>query len=88
MAKPSSAVEGAATRWYLNAGTFSQKANATSLQENLKKQGFAASIKEVVSQKGTVYKVRVGPMLDKAKAQAVKSKLAQINVNSFVSGDE
>lgn len=88
-AKPSvAAAESATTRWYLNAGTFSQKANATTLQETLVKQGFAASIKEVVSQKGTVYKVRVGPMLDKAKAQAIKSKLAQINVNSFVSGDE
>lgn len=89
VAKPAvAAAESATTRWYLNAGTFSQKANAATLQESLKKQGFAASIKEVVGDKGTVYKVRIGPMLDKAKAQAVKSKLAQINVNSFVSGDE
>jgi DedD protein len=75
-------------RWYLNAGSFSQQANAVTLQETLKKQGFAASIKEVTGPKGSVFKVRVGPMLDKAKAQAVKTKLAQINVNSFLSGDE
>ncbi len=80
--------ETATTRWYLNAGSFSQKANAVTLQENLKQQGFAATLKEVATGGGTVYKVRVGPMLDKAKAQAVKAKLAQINVNSFVSGDE
>lgn len=80
--------ESATTRWYLNAGSFSQKSNAVSLLDTLKQQGFAATLKEVTSDKGTVYKVRVGPMLDKAKAQAVKSKLAQINVNSFVSGDE
>lgn len=78
----------ATTRWYLNAGSFSQKSNALTMLDNLKKQGFAASIKEVAGEKGTVYKVRVGPMLDKAKAQEVKSKLAQINVTSFVSGDE
>jgi DedD protein len=75
-------------RWYLNAGSFGQKANAVTLQDNLKQQGFSATIKEVSSEKGTVYKVRVGPMLDKLKAQAVKNKLSQININSFVSPDE
>ena len=86
--KPSAAVSNATVRWYLNAGSFSKKENAVALMDNLKKQGFAASLKEAASDKGTVYKVRVGPMLDKAKAQEVKAKLAQINVNSFVSGDE
>ncbi|MCQ8104628.1 SPOR domain-containing protein [Methylomonas sp. SURF-2] len=76
------------TRLYLNAGSFSQLANAQALQDSLKKQGFAASIKEATGEKGKVYKVRVGPMLDKAQAQAVKAKLSQINVNSFVTGDE
>ena len=88
VAKPSAAVSNATVRWYLNAGSFSKKENAVALLDNLKKQGFAASLKEAASDKGTVYKVRVGPMLDKAKAQEVKAKLAQINVNSFVSGDE
>lgn len=85
-AQPTSAEE--SNRWYLQVGTFSQKPNAASLQENLKQQGFAATIKEVASDKGTVFKVRIGPIVDKAKAQAVKAKLAQINVNSFVSADE
>jgi DedD protein len=76
------------TRWYLNAGSFGQKVNAQALQDNLKQQGFPATIKEVTGEKGTVFKVRVGPMLDKAKAQAVKNKLTQININSFVSPDE
>jgi len=88
-AKPAPAqVENAAVRWYLNAGTFGQKANALALQEKLKQQGFAATLKEVAGEKGTVYKVRIGPMLDKAKAQEVKAKLSRINVNSFVSGEE
>lgn len=89
-AKPAAVAEGAAvaTRLYLNAGSFSQLTNAQALQDTLKKQGFAASIKEITTDKGKVFKVRVGPMLDKAKAQAVKSKLSQININSFVTGDE
>jgi DedD protein len=87
--KPVAAAESTgATRLYLNAGSFSQLANAQALQDSLKKQGFAASIKETTTDKGKVFKVRVGPMLDKAKAQAVKSKLSQININSFVTGDE
>lgn len=85
---PDNASSGAATRWYLNAGSFTQKDNAVALHDNLKKQGFAVSIKETASDKGTIYKVRIGPLLDKAKAQAMKVKLAQINVNSFVAGEE
>ncbi len=86
-AKPVAATE-ETNRWYLQVGTFSQRANAASLQESLKQQGFAATVKEVAGDKGTVFKVRIGPIVDKAKAQAVKAKLAQINVNSFVSADE
>jgi DedD protein len=86
-AKPAQAND-TGTRWYLNAGSFSQKANAVTLQDTLKQQGFATTLKEVTTDKGTVFKVRIGPMLDKLKAQAVKNKLAQINVNSFVSPDE
>jgi DedD protein len=87
-AKPATTVSEAGTRWYLNAGSFSQKDNAVALQDSLKQQGFAASVREAAGPKGTVFKVRIGPMLDKAKAQAVKNKLTQINVNSFVSPDE
>jgi DedD protein len=76
------------TRLYLNVGSFTQKANAISLLDSLKQQGFPAVIKEVTSDKGPTFKVRVGPLLDKAKAQAIKNKLTQININSFVSPDD
>jgi len=76
------------TRWYLNAGSFGQKANALNLADNLKQQGFAASVKEVAGDKGVVFKVRIGPMQDKLKAQAVKNKLTQLNINTFVASDD
>lgn len=88
VSKPQVAAESAETRLYLNVGSFGQKANAVGLHDSLKQKGFAVSIKEVASEKGTVYKVRVGPMTNKATAQSIKSKLSQINVNSFVTGDE
>jgi len=75
-------------RWYLNVGSFGQKNNALALLESLKQQGFAAILKEVAGDKGPVFKVRIGPMMDKAKAQVVKSKLSQMNINSFVAVDE
>ncbi len=84
----SAATNPAGNRWYLNAGSFQQKNNAVNLLESLKQQGFAATLKEVSNEKGIVYKVRVGPMLDKAQVQQVKNKLTQINVNTFVSPDE
>ena len=86
-AKPSLNETGT-TRWYLNAGSFGQKANAVNLADNLKQQGFAASVKEVTNDKGTVFKVRIGPMQDKLRAQSVKNKLTQLNINSFVATDE
>lgn len=88
ISKPAATAESAETRLYLNVGTFSQKANAVGLFDSLKQKGFAVSIKEIAGEKGTAYKVRVGPMMNKATAQSVKSKLSQINVNSFVTGDE
>ena len=87
-AKPVIATPEGATRWYLNAGSFTQRANASALQENLKHQGFAASIKEAQGEKGPIFKVRIGPIQDKAKAQEVKNRLLQINVNTFVAADE
>ena len=75
-------------RWYLNAGSFTLKANAISLQDMLKQQGIVSSLKEVSTEKGLVYKVRIGPMSDRAKAQAEKNKLSQLNVNSFLAPDD
>lgn len=74
----------------LEVGTFSQIWNAVDLQDRLQKQGFTASIKKTTDRGSNEirYKVLVGPMPDKAKAQAVKAKLAMINVNSFVHLDE
>ena len=87
-AKPVAVTPEGATRWYLNAGSFTQRANATALQESLKHQGFAATVKDAQGEKGPIYKVRIGPIQDKAKAQEVKNRLLQINVNTFVAADE
>lgn len=88
VAKAASAAPEGSTRWYLNAGSFTQRANAAALQESLKRQGFAATVKDAQGEKGPIFKVRIGPIQDKAKAQEVKNRLLQLNVNSFVAADE
>jgi DedD protein len=76
------------TKVYLQVGTFSQKNNALTLQESLKQQGFSASIKETTGERGPIFRVRIGPILDKDKAQTMKGKLSQINVNSLAVAED
>lgn len=76
------------TRLYLNVGSFSHRNNASTLEEKLKQQGFAASIKEATTDKGPVYRVRIGPFADKARLQTVRNQLTQNNISSFVAADE
>jgi DedD protein len=87
-AEPAPVANETGTRLYLNVGSYTQKAHAFAMQDNLKQQGFPTTVKEIVTDKGPVFKVRVGPMLDKARVQAVKNKLTQININSFVTPDD
>ncbi|MDD5277382.1 MAG: SPOR domain-containing protein [Methylovulum sp.] len=72
-------------RWYVQAGSFSKKENATSLADNLRKQGLPVLLETIqVSGKGTFYRLRVGPELDKKRADAMKDKLSQQNIKSLL----
>ncbi len=75
-------------RWFLQVGVFSQQINALALQDKLRQQGFSASMIKVDSKKGTMYRVKVGPEMSKARAEQVKAKLKKLNnLNSFISED-
>ncbi len=75
-------------RWFLQVGSFGQKENAATLQDKLRKQGFPASIMTVYSEKGALFKVRVGPELDKKRAEAMKVKLDKLNhIKSILSSE-
>lgn len=66
-------------RWFIQAGMFGQKSNATALQNQLRQQGFPATISKVASGNGVLYRVRVGPELVKKRAEAMKDKLNSLN---------
>ncbi len=75
--------------WYLQVGSFGQKTNAMTLQSKLRKQGFPALISNVSETKGILYKVRVGPVLNKKRALEMKQKVDKLNdISSIVTNDE
>jgi len=70
-------------RWFVQAGSFSQKSNAVALQNKIRKQGF--SVRTTLSKNG-MYKVRVGPVLNKERAELMKTKIDKANnIKSIVS---
>lgn len=57
-------------RWAVQLGTFSKEANAQRLVKELRDQGKSAFVMPVKSGGATLYRVRVGPMKDRASAEA------------------
>jgi DedD protein len=67
-------------RYSIQAGSFSKRENAQALVEKLRKQGMPASIVA----KGELYRVKVGPSLDKVKAKEMKAKLDRQNIKGLL----
>jgi cell division septation protein DedD len=51
-------------------GTFSKEANAERLVKQLRDQGQSAFVMPLKSSGATLYRVRIGPMKDRASAEA------------------
>ncbi len=76
-------------RWFLQVGIFSQQENALALRDTLRKQGYAVSVDRVSSENGFMYKVKVGPEMNKERAEIIKNKLEKVNnLKSFITQDE
>jgi DedD protein len=71
-------------RWYIQVGSFSKKDNAMSLWDSLREQGLPASLDTVQTDKGTSFRLRVGPELDEKKAVAMKSRLDKQNIKAIL----
>ena len=66
-------------RWFLQVGIFGEQSNAISQRNKLRKQGFPTTITKESSENGFLYRVRVGPELDKKRAEAMKEKINKLN---------
>ncbi len=67
-------------RYSIQAGSFSKKENAQALVEKLRKQGLPAT----VDTRGSLFRVKVGPALDKNKAAEMRAKLDKQHINSLL----
>ncbi|MFH0351655.1 MAG: SPOR domain-containing protein [Chromatiales bacterium] len=63
------------TAWAIQLGSFSSEENAKLLERRLKNQGFKAFVEKLYMRPGTVFRVRVGPELDEAKAKQLQARL-------------
>lgn len=62
--------------WAVQVGSFGQEANANALRDRLRKQGYASFVERIYGKSAVSYRVRVGPELDKKKADTLRDKLA------------
>jgi DedD protein len=69
------------SRWYIQAGTFSKKENAVSLMETLRKQGLPVTLEAT---RGGLYRLKVGPALEKKRATEMKAKLDSQKIQSIL----
>lgn len=71
--------------YYLQAASFREYQDAEKLRAQLALKGFKSisQAREVVG-KGTFYRVRLGPYVDKRKAKTAKNKLQKLGVRPFI----
>jgi DedD protein len=75
-------------RWTIQAGSFSKKENAIALMEIIHKQGLPATVDTTNGPNNTVlYRLRVGPTLDKKHAIEMKAKLDSQKIQSILVGE-
>ena len=64
-------------RWVVQLGSFSSTANADNLVERVRAEGFSAFKESISSSGSTIYRVRVGPFLDRDEAIRVDGLIAE-----------
>lgn len=70
-------VKSAISGWVVQVGSFSKKRNATKLRDQLRKEGMASFVVTGKSDKGAVYRVRVGPEINREDAEKLQQKIKQ-----------
>jgi DedD protein len=74
-APPAAQPSAAASGWTVQVGSFSQADNAQALQRRLAGQGFDAFVSRVVTDAGTMHRVRVGPVPERDAAETLLARL-------------
>jgi DedD protein len=75
-------------RWVVQVGSFSNAKSAETLVAELRLAGLTAFSEEVTAVNGTVYKVRIGPELDRNRAMELARKVKPQHPDAFVTTQE
>ena len=67
----------AAAGWFVQLGSFADKANASRLAEQIRDLGFEAEVSRYTAGKTVLHRVRVGPRPTRVAAEALASDLAR-----------
>lgn len=71
--------------WIVQLASLSSKDNAMALRERLRGLGYTAFVEEAKTAKGTLYRVRVGPELERANAEKLRDRLQeQVDLKGLV----
>ena len=70
--------------WAVQLGSFSNKENAEKLAADLRKQGYAAFLSQLETDKGTLHRVRIGPQKDRQAAEAMAARLLKVDIKGQV----
>ncbi len=80
---PASAAAAGKDSYFLQAGAFQNESDAESLKAKIAFAGFEANVKSVnLPDKGTLYRVRLGPYKSSDEANRVKTTLSQNGINA------
>jgi DedD protein len=73
------------TAWVIQVGSFSKTENAEQLRDQLRKAGYPAYVETGKQDGAVLYRVRIGPELDPARASSQRDEIAQkFNVKGIV----
>jgi len=68
---------GPLARWVVQVGSFADSSNAERVVEQLKAEGMSAYRETVKTSSATIFRVRVGPFLERKEAQSVRQLLSE-----------
>ncbi len=86
-AKPVEAPKPAAANvgFAVQLGAFSHATDANAMRDKLRANGFSAFVEQVRTDKGTLSRVRVGPVASRAEADQLKAKVAaKVGISGMV----
>jgi cell division septation protein DedD len=83
-AKPPAQERAATGNWWTQVGIFSSRDNADRLAKRLRDAGFAIEVSKYVSGGKDMFRVRAGPVADRAEAQALLARLKAAGHSALV----